>query len=345
MNERRANFILLISSAIFYLFASTRAQSQTNNLNRFSLVGRAVFNIEGGFKDVGSLALGTVGQTTPDGTPYNYDDGYVLTDVSGNAGGQTWNWGYNNSSQISGNTILMHQTTALGSTATGADALPTGPGFGFELVYNRQLGRHEKFSYGVEVAMNYLHVSLDGNRQSSADISQTTDTYSFTPGTTPPSAPYQGTFDGPGFLINASPISSVTGPGTAAITGSQQLDANIWGWRLGPYLDFPVTERVQLSLSAGLAMALFDVSGSWAETTTITGQGPASSSGAGSDTSFQWGAYVGLNAAWQFAPLWSAVVGVQYQYLDVYEDTLGGRAVELDLNQSVGVTFGVSYSF
>src|SRR6266850_1931008 len=71
--------------------------------NRFTFSARFSLNIKAKFQNVGSV-LPASPRTTPDGANYNYDDGYVLTDVSGNFGGQTWNWGYDdNVSQISGN--------------------------------------------------------------------------------------------------------------------------------------------------------------------------------------------------------------------------------------------------
>ena len=45
----------------------------------------------------------------------NYADGYVHVDSSGNAGGQTWNWGYQNASQVQGNTLTMHSASVTGN--------------------------------------------------------------------------------------------------------------------------------------------------------------------------------------------------------------------------------------
>src|SRR6187551_3113341 len=92
----------LVVASLALLTPSLRAQE--DNENRFSFSGRFGFNMSAKFKGVALTPSGVGGtRTTPDGTAYNYDNGYVLTDISGNAGDQTWNWGYDDSSkQISG---------------------------------------------------------------------------------------------------------------------------------------------------------------------------------------------------------------------------------------------------
>jgi len=144
--------------------------------------------------------------------------------------------------------------------------------------------------------------------------------------------------------VGASATGLTAATSTAMITDHQQLDADVWGWRLGPYVDYPLTDSIRLTLSSGLAMAVFDVSGSWTETVN-TGGGILTTSGSGSDTSFQWGAYVGLDGAWRLSSHWDAEAGLQYQHLNDYRHTLGGRTAELDLGQSVIVTLGLNYNF
>src|SRR5262245_29054397 len=99
MNIRLALAIVPVGASILFSPVAANAQLEPGSLNRFRLSGRAVVNIKGGFTDVGSLALNPGRHLTPDGSPYNYLDGYVLTDVSTNAGGLTWNWGYDNQDQ------------------------------------------------------------------------------------------------------------------------------------------------------------------------------------------------------------------------------------------------------
>ena len=45
-----------------------------------------------------------------------YDDGYVYVDSSGNAGGYTWYWGYQNGFQVQTNCIILHSTTNISAT-------------------------------------------------------------------------------------------------------------------------------------------------------------------------------------------------------------------------------------
>jgi hypothetical protein len=65
-----------------------------------------------------SLPLAASAQCDPGpGTGHSvnrcYDDGYVYVDSSGNAGGYTWYWGYQSSSQIQNGYIMFHSRTNL----------------------------------------------------------------------------------------------------------------------------------------------------------------------------------------------------------------------------------------
>jgi hypothetical protein len=318
----------------------------TNRLNRFSLNARFGMNILAKFKRA-SMSPTAPPRTTPDGNRYNYDDGYVLTDISGNAGGLTWNWGYDQSGQIAGNTILMHRSTvsADAPSATGADEDDLQ--CGFELTYDRELGNRDKLHYGLEAAVNYMNLSLKDTSAFSGNVSRLTDAYPFFPGTTPPLAPYQGSFNGPGFVIGATPVSSTTAliPGGATVVDKRNYNADIWGFRLGPYAEYPLGQNLDLWFSGGLAAALVDGSASWKETVFLAGGGTMAGSGGGSDLGLLWGGYVSAKVAWQLSEHWSAEGGVQYQYLGTYEHNFGGQVMQLDLSKSVFITIGLGYSF
>ena len=335
----------LAFSALCMPAAPVFGQSETNSLNHFHFNSRAAFNITARFKQSGSIALSPNGRTTPNGNAYNYDDGYVLTDVSGNQGGQTWNWGYDGSSQISGGTVQMHQNTVAQNVSSSASSDLPDPGLGGEVSYDREFGSWHGFHYGLESAISYMSVSVKATGSGSGDLTQTTDSYALGSGT-PPSAPYQGTFNGPGFLIGASPASSstTTTAGAATIVNHQEISADVWGLRIGPYLELPVEEGVDLSLSVGLSMAVLDATESWSETVNISGNS-LSASGGGSNMSLQYGGYAAANLSWRLSRHWEIDAGLQYQYLNTYEHSFGATEVQLDLRKSIFVLWGVSYSF
>lgn len=341
----------LVLTAVLCVAASSRAEEI--NPNHISLSGRFGFNVSGKFKGIGGGLLGPGGgstRQTPDGDTYNYDDGYLLTDVSGNYGGQTWYVGYDDSSsQISGNTLLLSRSTASGSlNGSSEDA---GPTLGFELVYSRELGRGEKRSWGLEAAVNWQPIDFKDNGRRYATVSRVTDAYAFESGTTPPSAspgsPYQGSYGGPGFLFNDTPISSSTTlvPGGAYVDGKHEFDGNLWGFRVGPYLEFDLGSRSHLAVSGGLAVGFLGADVDWSETAYLPGGGTASGSGRASDSEVLWGAYLQAQFSYDLGNDWRALAGAQYQYLGTYEHTFAGRGVELDMTGTFFFTIGFSKSF
>src|SRR6266478_5921027 len=131
--------LALLVSLLFGPAAGLAEEPDTNYLNRVTVSARFGFNLSAKFRGLPTLPQPISSRLTAHGDRYNYDDGYVLTDISGNAGGQTWYWGYDNSaSQISGNTILLGRSTAMGSSP--AVSLDSDPSLGAEIVYRRQLG-------------------------------------------------------------------------------------------------------------------------------------------------------------------------------------------------------------
>ena len=284
MNHRSSISPTLVTLALLVPAAVSAEQSDTNRLDRFSLNARFGLDLSAKFKRA-SMSLTAPPRSSPDGSRYNYDDGYVLTDVSGNYGGQTWNWGYDQPGQIAGNSILMHRSTvsADAPSATGVDE--DDPQCGFEFAYDRELGKRDKLRYGLEAAVNYMNLSLKDTSAFSGNVSRLTDAYPFTLGTTPPTAPYQGSFDGPGFVLGATPVSSTTAliPGGATVVDQRNFDADIWGFRLGPYAEYPLGRNVDLWFSGGLAVGLVDGSASWRETASLAGGGTMVGSGGGSD--------------------------------------------------------------
>jgi len=343
---------LLVLSAVLCVAFCAAAESDTST-NRFSLSARIGFNVSGKFKGIGNGLFSGVTPTprfTPDGDPYNYDDGYLLTDSSGNFGGETWYVGYDDSAaQISGNQLLLSRSTA-NASVSGADQ-NADSSIGFEFAYQRQLGFNERYVWGFEASLNYQPVQFSDNGSYGATVTRVTDAYAFAPGTTPPGAapgsPYQGSYGGPGFLVGDSIVntSTQTIPGGATVSGRHEFDGHLWGLHLGMYGEHRLSERWLASLSGGLAMGFLNADVSWSESATLPGGGTASLSGSDSDSDVLFGFYVGANIAYDLRKNWSLIGGVQYQYLGSYDGDFEGRKVEVDFSGSLFVTIGISKTF
>jgi hypothetical protein len=341
---------LVLVAAGLPIHAADLEEPSTNHLNHLTVSARLGFNISANFKGFSTLPLFASSRVTSHGDRYNYDDGYVLSDISGNAGGQTWYWGYDDSSsQRSGNTVLLGRSTVSGGSAS--QSLDSDPSLGAELVYRRQLGATDRFTYGLEAAANFQDLSFSGNFSDSASVSRRTDAYPFTPGTQPPmatpAAPYQGSFTGPGFVIGDKPVSSTSAliSNDATVSGHRRLDADLWGFRLGPYLELPLSERVNVSLSAGAALGLLDSDVSWTQTVSIPGGATGTTAGSGHDFDALFGGYVAANVSWRFSERWSLVGGAQFQALTDYEHSFAGQNVGVTLSSSFFLTLGIGYEF
>lgn len=338
--------ILSVSAAPF---TPTRVVPMpSDSPNQFTGSFRMGFNVKTSFENVGAFTSAP-SQTTPAGDAFNYDDGYVLTDSSGNQMGYTRYWGYTSPGQLPGNgTLLMHRSTSAGSTVGGEveEPLP-----GFELTFRRELWRGETLRWGVEVAGNYMPLRVHSSGAATSLATRQTDAYALPTlegggYVTPPQAPYfQGPDLPPGgsIVIGANPVSSITDAMLASASGARDFDANILGLRLGPYVEMPVGAKGRLSLSGGLSFAyvLSDFDFQDDLTTPIA----RSFSGGGSDSGGIVGAYLAGEASYQFSPAWEVYGAAEFQYLDKYSHSESGRTAVLDMTKSVFVSFGVKYTF
>jgi len=361
MKKHHTGWQVPMAGALLLATAASAEQNeltqQLDSTNRVTASLRLGFNFSGKFKGVGTtFAPGaplTGARRTPHGDAYNYGDGYVYADKSGSLDGMTSYWGYDNANQVGAsvaNSIDFHRTDATGLPGTRSDA--DTPSVGFEVAYNYQLGRDDwrHLNYGIEGAANFMPVSFGGSGTYNLALRSITDTYGYTAGTTPPSAnlPYQGSFEGPGFLLNIPRTGRTTQLGNATFQVQQDFDGDLWGFRVGPYLEYAPSPKWSLYLSGGLAVGIMTADASWKETLTLPGGGPGSStsvSGSGSDVSLLGGFYVGADAQYKFNERWSVDGGVQFQDIGTYNHNFGGRNVEVDLSQSIFIHAGVSYSF
>ena len=321
------------------------AADQEPTRNRVGLNFRLGYNISAEFKGLGGFPAQTnPGPPAGGGVDREYDDGYNRVDVSGNNGGLTWNWGYDNASQVPGNdTVVMHSTSGIGNASTGE--MHDDPHPGFELTYGRDLGEAWKGRWGWEGAFGFSDLEIRQRGMLSGDLTRLSDAYALN-GVVPPLAPYAGSFSGPGPLIGDSPSRTIEQvSGGALVGGVREFDASFYGVRTGPYWDLALSDKALVSLSGGLAMAVVDGEFGYRESVTVSGQTLASSSGRNADTDFLLGGYASVMFHYLLRDDLRAYGGAQYQNLGSYDNGADGREAKIDFGAVFFLTMGFNYSF
>ncbi|MDB6028334.1 MAG: hypothetical protein JWM68_4557 [Verrucomicrobiales bacterium] len=322
---------------------SAGGDSTSTHRQRIGVGYRMNYNVSTKFNNLGGFtARSNPGPATGSAVDRTYDDGFNRVDVSGNAGGQTWFWGYNSASQVVGDSIVMSSRSSNGNQGVEAS---DDPQHGIEVTYNLELGGSKRWRWGLEAGANYAALNITDNRSLSGNVTTISDAFALN-GVTPPMAPYAGTFIGPGVMIGSTPTRTVTTtPGGATILGERQLDANLFGMRLGPYIELPLSRRFAISFSGGLALLEVSSDFQFRETVNIAGIGTSSRSGSSSEDAFMAGGYVSGNVSFQLTDKFSLFTGVQFYNLGTHTQEANGKSAELDLGTSIGVVLGGSYSF
>jgi hypothetical protein len=312
--------------------------SDQTNWNHFGLDFTMGINIKARFMNAGEAPPAP--PSAGDAVNRGYTDGFVNVDSSRNAGGETWNWGYQHASQISGDTLLLHADALSASSGNSADN--NNPHLGFEFSYVRDLGHETWGRWGLKAAFGYTDINLSSSGSQSVNGELITDTYQLN-GITPPVAPYVGSFSGPGPVIGSSPTRAIT-PEVAIITGNRSVDANLFDFHFGPTADVYLTRRLSVELGGGFAFGVVNSTFDFNETTT-TASGFSNVSGNTDNTGCVVGAYAEAGLAYRVCREASLYAGAEFQYLGDFDQSAEGNSVQLDLNRSVFFLLGVEVHF
>jgi hypothetical protein len=331
---------LTLGGACSVLPLATLAQDDiSSDWNHFDVDFRMGFNIRAKFMNAGAVPSDV--PTAPSaGSAVNraYTDGFVNVDSSGNAGGQTWNWGYQHPSQVVGDTLQMHA----GSVAGASQTLTDDPSLGFNVSFVRDLGHESWGRWGVKAAFGLTEISMSSGTPLTANAQVITDSYQLN-GVKPPLAPYTGSSGGPGPVIGSSPTRSITSS-TGLVAGSRSLDATLCDLRLGPMIDLNLFNGLSLELGGGLALGVVDSTFTYDETTTGS-SGGSTASGTTHGAGFQVGAYAEAGLAYRLGRSVSLHGGAQFEYLGQFNQGIGGRTAQLDLSQAVFCMLGLKFDF
>jgi hypothetical protein len=331
-------------AAGFLLPAAVRAEDPVTN--RFNVSMRWGLNMSAKLS-AAPIAVPPPSRTTSHGDPYNYNNGYILPDISGSGDGRTWYWGNDNANQYdaAANTISLSRNTGPANLNTAEMKSENSPGV--ELAFSHELGSRDRFRFGYEAAVNYCNIRFKNNQSSySLHAPGVTDAYPTIPGIAPDPNPHAGTFEGPGYVIGTTPVSSTPSDNVVGtVSGDQSIESHFVGGRLGFYTEYNVTDWLSLGLSAGLAAGGAHTSASWDDTVNFNDGTAVVSSGKGSYSEFLGGFYGAANVFWRLTDHTSATGGVQYQNLGTSSRTVDSRTIELNLSRSVFINVGLSFNF
>lgn len=333
-------------------------------LNRVGISYRFGWSVRADFENLGGFpAQGQPGPATGGAVDRTYDHpdaNYVKRDITGNDHGPgfentTWYWGYENSQTSPDGWQLNFDSSSSPAGVASRDHRDDASS-GFEFFYNRELFRNEGWRWGVEGVFGFGSIGIRDTRTLVADVNIIHDAYAVPPDPSNPSvpvtlpeAPYAGSFDGFGtgyVVIGATPTRTLsTIPGGASITGARQLDADLYGFRLGPYVEIPLNPKWTLLFSGGLALVDVESQFKFTETVTVPGVGSVSSSRKESASDLVVGGYAVCTLAYALDERWSLLTSLQYQNVGDKSQTVAGRRAVLDLGEMFFATVGVSYGF
>lgn len=328
---------------------SARAQAYDPDWARHFRVGMLVgFNINADFKMSGSgfpISGSNPGATGVHGVDHFYDDGYVRVDDFGNAEGYTTFWGYQNSSQVSGQNLLYHGSSSFATSAGNLqkDGMPY---LGFDMAYGGNLWYWRQFRFGWEVGFGFLPIRISDDRQLSASVVQSEYSFEIPNGVVVPGAPYNGGpsgFGQPSLHDIATQVGS-TNLGNQPLTGSRTLQADLYAFRLGPSVFWDVSPYIGISASAGPAFGI--VSGDYRfNELLLTDSGQVRNKGRFGATDFVFGGYVSAMVTYHAVENGDFYIGAQFMPLGSANFSKGGRSARLNLDGSVFISAGINWPF
>ncbi len=334
---------LSLLSGVAVQAVAVQAADFDDQRNRFYVGGRAALNVQVEFRNTAAPLVGQFGPPAGGATDRSYFDGFVRVDSSGNAAGETWNWGYDKSSQVlPGDTAIVHHGYSgnpWGDTADGNED----PQWGGELGYTRVLSEWAGGRWGLELGFNFLSLDLGDDSARAGSVTETSDTYALN-GVIPPTAPFAGSFVGPGAVLSDNPTRTTAAVPTR-ISGNRELTGELYGFKLGPMLDIPLGDWLSAQVSGGLAVALFDGEFSFTERAEVVG-GPAwSATGSASGSEWLLGGYVRGQLTGRLSDHVGVYAAAEFQALESVQLDAVGRSAELDLSSSALFSLGLNFRF
>jgi hypothetical protein len=338
--NRHAVSLLLCAAATALILPPAGRAASPPPRNRLLVGPRMGFNIRADFRPQGSGV--NPGPGTGGAVNRTYEDGFMGVDRSGNAGNQSWYWGYQNDSQVDPAADALSMHADLGDRPTFSDVTDN-PQVGVEALYQRLLGEFGGAGWGLETGAAWMPVDIANSHGFAANWTRLTDAYSLG-GILPPAAPYTGSVDGPGPAIGSEPTRNTVAQ-SVIVHGREHVDSQVFGIRLGPVLDVPMGAPLSLQLSGGLLVTYLHTEFSYREQ--VQYADGSTGGGGGSTIENDW--LVGGYARGQIIVHVSRNVGfygaAEFQALPEVDYYAGPWKTTLDMGSTVYGSAGVVVQF
>lgn len=331
--------------------AASSGQITEDWSRHFRLGAQVALNLKADFK-IGGLfgvsgsqpgSVGTRGQNRV------FDDGYVRVDDTGNAGGYTTAWGYQNASQYdsANNRLLMHSTDSF-TTQDSQTTRDGGAQVGMDLAYGSELLLWRRTLIGWDFGFSYLPINIEDNRSLAATLFRRSYYFSTAGITFFPGAPYEGGNSGIGPAIDdLAQDGGANTPIAGTIRGTRELDVTLYNFRLGPTLYWDLGRRWSLQSSLGFAMGLITGEYVFNERATTSGGGAALNSGSIGTTDVVLGGYANATLLWHTTERADLFLGGQFMTLgdtQIQQDH-GSRSAKLKMGRGVYLSAGINWAF
>lgn len=331
------------------------------NRHRLSVSAGSLLNVEFEYTGLGAYDSPNPTPSPASGTAKTYDDGFIGVDVSGNAGGQTWFWGYDSSAaqyDASGTgTIDMSITNVLDGSGEVDETQHFNPGI--SLTYEAIVNPRDPaggFSGLIEgsftFSIGFYYLDNENSEGTSVSARQTVDSYDLG-GVIPPTAtltsPYAGTFNGPGPLISDAPSTRSVRSVSASVSGERELEVFFLPIKLGPQISVGSDDLLRVTLGGGAVVAPYLADYDFEETTRVTdGVGrriTSSRSGGDEDFSAIYGLYADLAIAFQLTDSLFLQASAGYLLLEDLELHSKGTQASVNFDEAFAASFAVGFAF
>lgn len=210
-----------------------------------------------------------------------YDNGFVRKDFGTPVWGNTWYWGYEDSGQVQGNSLVFRAFDGVVRTPSDTDGSAVSrwkddfnDNTGISIQLDMILPPAERLNCGISFCLTQS--SFSSFRTTKQDVSSYSrrfieDTYDLG-GVAPPSAPYSGSLAGPGPSINNIPssrrvvFSQVSGI-RSEITES--LDVRLSTFSIGAFVEYH-PGFLYMSAASGPSISFVDMKAGLSETLYVT---------------------------------------------------------------------------